>query len=275
MRPVAIERARTRRTVVHEVQCRLGRHDRPYPERHGGWCVALVRRGAFTYRAADAARSEELREGWLLLGRDGCEFECSHRTDGGDDCLSVRVDAAMLDDVRASSRNGGRHLFPRSVLPPVPRISALFAAAERSRRAAAPIDADALSLAVVEAALQAAGAEVKRARSLSVRDRDNVAAALAAIDARPEATWALGDLAALVDASPFHFARAFRDVVGTSPHRYVVTARLRRALALLLDTKRSVTDVAFDVGFGDLSNFIHTFRRDVGVTPSAFRAGRS
>ena len=47
--------------------------------------------------------------------------------------------------------------------------------------------------------------------------------------------------------------------------------RLRRAARLLADGGRSITDVAFGVGFGDLSNFVRTFHRAAGVSPRAFR----
>jgi len=59
-------------------------------------------------------------------------------------------------------------------------------------------------------------------------------------------------------------------VTGTTPHQYVIGARLRLATRLLLDTRRPVTDV----DFGDLSNFIRTFHRAIGLTPSAYRAAR-
>ena len=41
--------------------------------------------------------------------------------------------------------------------------------------------------------------------------------------------------------------------------------------ALLADDARSITDVAFEVGFGDLSNFVRTFHRAAGVSPRTFR----
>ena len=56
-----------------------------------------------------------------------------------------------------------------------------------------------------------------------------------------------------------------------TPHQYLVRSRLRRAARLLADDARSITDVAFDVGFGDLSNFVRTFHRAAGVSPRAFR----
>jgi AraC-like DNA-binding protein len=50
-----------------------------------------------------------------------------------------------------------------------------------------------------------------------------------------------------------------------------VRSRLRHAAGLLADDGRSITQVAFDVGFGDLSNFVRTFHRAAGASPGAFR----
>jgi AraC family transcriptional regulator len=60
-------------------------------------------------------------------------------------------------------------------------------------------------------------------------------------------------------------------VLGVTPHQYLVRSRLRRAARLLADDARPITDVAFDVGFGDLSNFVRTFHRAAGVSPRRFR----
>ena len=69
------------------------------------------------------------------------------------------------------------------------------------------------------------------------------------------------------DISPFHFLRLFSSVLGVTPHQYLVRSRLRHAARLLADDDSSVTDVAYDVGFGDLSNFVRTFHRAAGVSP--------
>jgi AraC-like DNA-binding protein len=71
--------------------------------------------------------------------------------------------------------------------------------------------------------------------------------------------------------SPFHFLRLFGKVLGVTPHQYLVRSRLRHAARLLADEDIAVTDIAFDVGFADLSNFVRTFHRAAGVSPSAFR----
>jgi len=60
-------------------------------------------------------------------------------------------------------------------------------------------------------------------------------------------------------------------VLGVTPHQYLVRSRLRHAARLLAEDNRDVTDIAYDVGFGDLSNFVRTFHRAAGVSPLKFR----
>jgi AraC-like DNA-binding protein len=60
-------------------------------------------------------------------------------------------------------------------------------------------------------------------------------------------------------------------VLGITPHQSLVRSRLRHAARLLSDDDRPITDVAYDVGFGDLSNFVRTFHRAAGVSPLKFR----
>ena len=64
-------------------------------------------------------------------------------------------------------------------------------------------------------------------------------------------------------------------MLGVTPHQYLVRSRLRHAARLLADDDRPITDVALDVGFGDLSNFVRTFHRAAGVSPRRFRQARA
>ena len=61
-------------------------------------------------------------------------------------------------------------------------------------------------------------------------------------------------------------------MLGVTPHQYLLRVRLRHAARLLAEETRPVTEVALDVGFADLSNFVRSFRRAAGVSPSRFRA---
>jgi AraC-like DNA-binding protein len=78
-------------------------------------------------------------------------------------------------------------------------------------------------------------------------------------------------LARIALVSEAHFIRTFRATFGETPHRYLQRRRVERAMALLRNTDRSVTDICFAVGFSSLGTFSRTFRDIVGESPSAFR----
>jgi transcriptional regulator GlxA family with amidase domain len=78
-------------------------------------------------------------------------------------------------------------------------------------------------------------------------------------------------LARSVSLSRAHFIRSFRATFGETPHRYLQRRRIERAMALLRETDRPVTEVCFDVGFASLGTFSRTFHEVVGVSPSAYR----
>lgn len=78
-------------------------------------------------------------------------------------------------------------------------------------------------------------------------------------------------LARIAIMSPAHFSREFRRTFGETPHRYLQRRRIERAMMLLRENGRNVTDTAFEVGFESLSTFSRTFHGIVGQTPSAYR----
>jgi AraC family transcriptional regulator len=82
---------------------------------------------------------------------------------------------------------------------------------------------------------------------------------------------ALDELAALVDLSAKHFARAFRQSTGMPPHRWLIERRVDCARALLVESDLNLAEIALACGFADQSHFTATFRKSVGVTPGAYR----
>ncbi|HSI79430.1 MAG TPA: AraC family transcriptional regulator [Solirubrobacterales bacterium] len=78
-------------------------------------------------------------------------------------------------------------------------------------------------------------------------------------------------LARIACVSEAHFIRTFRAVFGETPHRYLQRRRVERAMFLLRETDRSVTEICFDVGFQSLGSFSRTFAEIVGEPPSTYR----
>ncbi|HVE72165.1 MAG TPA: helix-turn-helix transcriptional regulator [Thermoanaerobaculia bacterium] len=73
--------------------------------------------------------------------------------------------------------------------------------------------------------------------------------------------------------SPFHLARTFKRVMGTTLHQHRLAVRLHTSLAMLRDTRDDISTIALDLGFTDHSHFTVSFRRRFGITPSAYRRG--
>jgi AraC family transcriptional regulator len=82
----------------------------------------------------------------------------------------------------------------------------------------------------------------------------------------------LDSLAELVELSPFHFSRVFKQTTGMSPLQFVTRERITRAQQLIRETKRSLIEIGLEVGYKNPSHFAQVFRRVVRVTPTEFRS---
>jgi AraC family transcriptional regulator len=91
------------------------------------------------------------------------------------------------------------------------------------------------------------------------------------IDENLEGDLTLDDMASIACLSRFHFARAFKEAVGQSPHRHVSAKRLTRAKTLLMQGDRSLVDIALSLSFSSQANFTRAFRQATGHAPGQFR----
>lgn len=87
----------------------------------------------------------------------------------------------------------------------------------------------------------------------------------------PEWTGSLGDVAAAVGVHPVTLARGFRKAYGCSVGAYLRLARVAWAARRLADPGASLAEIALAAGFADQSHFSNVFRRETGLSPSAFR----
>jgi AraC-like DNA-binding protein len=98
-----------------------------------------------------------------------------------------------------------------------------------------------------------------------------VAKAIRRLDSAPHAGVSLAELAALSGVSRFQLLRGFAREVGITPHAYLVQRRVRLARRLLADGQ-TPAQAAIQAGFADQSHMTRAFVRQLGVTPSRYRA---
>ena len=250
---------------VIDYRCSASPHDRPFIEQHRSFSISYVRRGSFG--CVTRGRSFELVAGSFLLGRPGDEYLCTHdHHPHGDECLSFHFDAALLDALGLPAQ-----VWRSGALPPVAELGVL---AERAQAAAeGRSDLDLVEAGTLLAArfLHLVTGTPLRPLRVSARDRRRAVRVALWLDAHAHEPLDLAQVARQSGVSAFHFLRLFARVTGVTPHQYLVRARLRRAAKLLLQGTLPVGAIAYEVGFGDLSNFVRTFRRAAGQAPRDFR----
>jgi AraC family transcriptional regulator len=249
---------------VVDYRCDAGPGEPPVPEEHGAWSLSYVKRGSFGCRCRGA--HVELVPGSWLVGRPGDEYICTHdHRDGGDECLAFFFAPELVDELGARQRawrSGG--------LPPLAELVALGELARAAASGQRDIGLDEIGLKLAERFVRLGEAPTSAAAPRAADCKRAVESALW-IEAHSAQPVELQALAARAGLSPFHYLRLFAAVLGVTPHQFVVRSRLRHAARLLADEERSITDVALDVGFADLSNFVRSFGRAAGVSPRGFR----
>ena len=249
---------------VVDYRCEAGPGDASFAELHDSYTVAFVRRGSFGYRTA--GRSFELVAGSLLVGHPGDEYRCTHDHVRGDECLSFHFSRGLIDSL------GGRtRLFRIGSVPPAAELMVMGELAQAAASGAGALGLDEAGLLLAARFLDLAAGTGRAWHMPASRDQRRAVEAALWIEDRSADSVRLESAARVAGLSPFHFLRTFAAVLGVTPHQYLIGSRLRKAARLLAQGGRPVTDVAFEVGFGDLSNFVNAFRRAAGVSPRRFQ----
>jgi AraC family transcriptional regulator len=260
--------------TAEDVICTSGPHDRPFEERHANVSIAIVAAGSFQYRAQNGSgtNSELMTPGSLLLGDAGEGFECEHDHGVGDRCVSFHYAVDYFEGVAGDvGVSGARRGLRRLRLPPLRALSPLIAQACGGVAGSIDVPWEHLSVELAAQTLQLLRDPFSRSACAPPRAVARVTEIVRMIERCPDAELGLGQLARKADLSPYHFLRTFEHVTGVTPHQYVLRLRLREAAMRLVAGPATVLDVAFDCGFGDISNFNHAFRAEFGVSPRAYR----
>jgi AraC-like DNA-binding protein len=251
---------------VADYRCTARRGERPFVEQHGGHSLSYVRKGSFGYRVRGQAF--ELVAGSILVRYPQDEYVCTHEHDGGDECLSFFLSPELVDSV-----GGADALWKAGRVPPLPQLMVLGELGQASADGRSGVGLDEVGMWLASRFVTIGSGRRGTPAEPGARDRGRAVQAALWLDAHSDQPVQLEAAAREVGLSPFHFLRLFSRVLGVTPHQYLLRARLRRAARLLAepDAAPSITEVAYRVGFGDLSNFVRTFHRVAGVSPRRFR----
>ena len=250
--------------TVSDFRCTAVAGDKPYVEQHRCHSISYVRKGSFGYQAR--GRAQELVAGSVLVGFPDTEFVCTHDHVCGDECLSFFLQPELVEVIGGSS-----NFWQVGVTPPLPELMVFGELAQAAAEGSSDIGLDEIGQIFASRFVEVVSGRARKPANATARDRRRAVETALWIDAQSNREIELEDAAAQAGVSPFHFLRLFSSVLGVTPHQYLVRSRLRHAARLLADDERAVTDVAYDVGFADLSNFVRTFHRAAGVSPLKFR----
>ena len=249
---------------VSDFRCSAAPGDKPFVERFPGHSISYVRKGSFGCQTR--GKSFELVAGSILVGYPGDEYLCTHDHVCGDECLSFFLDPELVETI------GDRtEAWRIGSAPPLAELMVLGELAQAAADGRSDIGLDEIGQLFASRFVEVVSGRPQKPVAPTARDRRRAVETALWIEANSHRPIDLEQAAVQADISPFHFLRLFSSVLGVTPHQYLVRSRLRHAARLLADDDISVTDIAYDVGFGDLSNFVRTFHRAAGVSPRKFR----
>jgi AraC-like DNA-binding protein len=250
--------------TVSDFRCTAEPGEKPYAELHACHSISFVRKGSFGYHCH--GRSHELVVGSVLIGIPGAEFVCTHDHVCGDECLSFFFEPELVEAIGDCPS-----AWQIGATPPLAELMVLGELAQAAADGQSDIALDEVGHLIASRMVEVVSGKSKKRTSVTARDRRRAVEAALWIDAHSHRDIELEDVAREAGVSPFHFLRLFSGALGVTPHQYLVRSRLRRAARHLADDDKPVTDIAYDVGFNDLSNFVRTFHRAAGVSPLKFR----
>lgn len=228
-----------------------------------GPVIGVVDSGAFRYRGETG---ETLAvPGTILFGNAGEGFRCEHLNAAGNRRSIVAFSPGLLDEAAEDAGLPGAR-FHNVAAAPGPASLAMQSAIRRLARSPAAHEELLFTLLI-----QAFGLARRPGQSATDLEARRILDVARWLETRYAEAHQLSALAAAAGLSRFHFLRRFRDLIGVSPHQYVIGLRLRAAGERIENSAAPITEIALDTGFNDISHFNRLFRRAFAMSPSQWR----
>ena len=235
--------------------------------------IAIVAAGTFQYRSTTGRAL--MTPGSLLLGNAAECFECGHEHGTGDRCIAFRFTPESFEQIAADAGASSRSVdFTVPRLPPMQSVASIVAQACAALMGSLAVAWDEIAVRLAARVARHADGAVRTEVNARSGVLARVSDSIRAIERQPSRAFTLRQLAAEAELSPYHFLRTFERLTGVTPHQYVRRLRLREAAMRLVLEPARIIDIAYDSGFGDLSNFNRAFRAEFGVSPRAYRRMR-
>lgn len=198
-------------------------------------------------------------------------YQVSHPLEGGDACLSLHLEAALLAELAPKpllqAQNDGRFRAQSHRIDA--RAQALVALLRHSlaNGSIEPLEAEALVLTLVARSLGPRTSRQAAATHARRRLADRVKVLLASDLSR---RWTLAEIGKDIGCSPVYLTQVFRQVEDMPLYRYQLQLRLARSLDLI-EHYDDLSALAVELGFSSHSHFASAFRQAYGRSPTAFR----
>lgn len=259
----------TKTVALRDVICRGDCRHKSAEECTGSTYLVFPYQGVFVRHVGTDEVVGEANQ--VMLFNQDESYRVSHPVKGGDACLSIATDEALLRELAPKEhvRAGAILAFHQQRLRIDARAQALVALLRHGlqREVIETLEAEVLTLTLVKRALGERTSHTVRA---SAGRRKLVDRAKLTLTSDLGRRWTLAEIAADVGVSPVYLTQVFQQVEGLPLYRYQLRLRLARALDLL-PRYDDLTTLSMELGFSSHSHFSAAFRQAYGRTPKEFQ----
>lgn len=234
-----------------------------------GTHLVYTYRGLFTRHIGQSEEVSDANQ--VAFFNHDQEYRISHPVAGGDDCVSITFDPAVLQEAAnarlARGKSAPTFLQQRLRLTPAAQLQLARLRLALAHEPADALRTESLAVDVLAQTLDPPQAQAPSTTPARKKLADRIKRRLGG---EPLRRWTLSDIAREVGGSPLHLTQVFRQVEGLPLYKYQRQLRLAHALTLLPHSG-DLTGLALDLGFSSHSHFSSAFRQAFGVSPGELR----